>query len=113
MPFCCVFGCSNTSNNPPGTSVHRFPRDDAVAAQWVAAIKRDNLPERFRETCVVCSAHFKDQDFERDLKGELLGRPSPRTLRPTAVPFVLRPGEGPPAKRRKSAYVEKKETDDL
>ena len=99
MPSCCVVGCNNHTGSPPGISLHRFPKDDSLAEQWVAAVKRDNLPDSFRTTSFVCASHFAEESFQADFKARVLGTPSRRMLVHGAVPCVFSHAE-PPAKRQ-------------
>ena len=39
----------------------------------MVALKLKQLPERFAETGYVCSEHFTEGDFKRNLRPELLG----------------------------------------
>ncbi|XP_046686073.1 LOW QUALITY PROTEIN: uncharacterized protein LOC124371772 [Homalodisca vitripennis] len=87
MPCCAVAGCSNHSRHSKetGISFHRFPTDIDLRKQWVNACKR---ADEFKvDNAKVCSAHFGEHDFERDLKSELLNTKSRRILKNTAVPF--------------------------
>ena len=52
----------------------------------------------------VCGGHFAEEDFQRDLKGELLGIPSKRkTLNPEAVPTVEKQNAQPSVRGYKAA----------
>ena len=49
---------------------YRFPKDKKVCREWVKACKRR---DKFStESYRVCSIHFDKEDYERDLKAELL-----------------------------------------
>ena len=72
MPCCAVSGCTNHTrkSKESGISFHRFPADEITRKQWLHACKRaDNF-------CIsnarICSVHFAETDFVRDLKSELL-----------------------------------------
>ena len=114
MPSCCVVGCNNWTDHPPETSFHRFPKDDAVANKWTVAIKRDNLPEKYRETSFVCSQHFRKEDYMKDLRSQLLGTPSKKTLLEDAVPSIFPHSlESLNPKRKPNKYQQLKESRDV
>lgn len=110
MPVCCVVGCHNKSSD--AVSFHRFPKDDGLAKQWVSAVKRDNLPPDFRLKSLVCSAHFTEDDKQRDLRAELLGTTPRNLLIEGAVPSIF-PHREPAAKRRKNKLQVQKETSEV
>ena len=112
MPSCVVVGCSNRSGKPPGVSFHRFPKDTELHRRWTAAVRRENLPPNYRESAYVCSAHFQDSDFERDMLAELMNVQRPRKLKIDAVPTAF-PHKPPPAKRKRSVYFELKEKEEV
>ena len=39
-------------------------------------------------TARICSSHFKEEDYERDLKNELLNLPTQKRLKSTAFPTL-------------------------
>jgi len=74
---------------------------------WIDSLGLD--PSTTSNDARVCGAHFRDDDFQRDLKGELLGIPTKRkTLSPDAVPTVEKhesssgPTRGPKTPKSKS-----------
>jgi len=80
---CSVEGCRNKTKD----GIFRFPRDAGLRLQWIESLNLD--PATVNDTTRVCGAHFCEDDFQRDLKGELLGVPSKRKiLTPEAVPTV-------------------------
>ncbi|CAG0920684.1 unnamed protein product [Notodromas monacha] len=89
MPSCAVAGCRNRSSNTAssGVSEHRFPRDPAVRQVWADFCKRSEDFEPSR-TAILCSAHFVQDCFERDLCAELTGYKRVRKLKPGAVPTI-------------------------
>ena len=91
MVWCVAIGCKNSSadRKKRGVSFHRFPKAKGLQKGWVAALKLKRLPERYAETGYVCSEHFVQSDFKRDLRAELMGTPLGRTLVEEAVPSVL------------------------
>ena len=70
MVWCVAIGCKNSSadRKKRGVSFHRFPKAKGLQKRWVAALKLKRLPERFAETGHVCSEHFVESDFKRDLE---------------------------------------------
>ena len=80
--ICAVGVCSS----PKGTVHHRFPKDPKLRKLWVAACRRaDDLDP---DKCVVCTVHFKEEDYERDLKNELLNKPLRKILKPGVFPTL-------------------------
>nr|XP_008196680.1 PREDICTED: THAP domain-containing protein 4-like [Tribolium castaneum] len=67
MPQCCVVGCSERSDKKSAKNIsfHGFPRREKSPkryAAWVKKISRiDFVP---KDQTVVCSKHFKNEDFE-------------------------------------------------
>ena len=68
MVHCCVPGCINHSSKTTNISYHRIPNDIGLQKAWFARIRRDNLPPL--QNCYVCSPHFADDCYERDLKAQ-------------------------------------------
>lgn len=72
---CAAFGCNNAYAKKKGMSknftLHRFPKDKAVRKGWIDACRRSDKfnPDASR----LCSLHFTEDDYERDLQNELLG----------------------------------------
>ena len=105
---CCVFGCSNRRDVRRDLSFHTFPSAPEVRRQWVQACKREE-GEFFKinKYTVVCSQHFKENDFHPELPG-LAGLATGKThrrLKAGTVPscFSFRPpvAERPsPSERR-------------
>ncbi|GAA48133.1 transcriptional repressor p66-beta [Clonorchis sinensis] len=86
MPQCCFAGCHNRTDDGRGLSFFRFPRRDVARTEnWVLACGRERfVPSQHSR---VCSQHFKPEDFERDIRSELLGTGHRRMrLKDTAVP---------------------------
>ena len=59
--------CRNGSYTE-GVSVHQFPPDPVVRAQWVRFVQRHRVDfgEPINKYAVLCSAHFEDSCFTRD-----------------------------------------------
>ena len=77
----------------------------------MVAPKLKQLPERFAETGYVCSEHFTEGDFKRNLRAELLGSErvcARQEVIPGAAPFQFcfsRPERKQPSKKREHARV--------
>lgn len=81
MAVCAVYGCKNKKKRrrEHGDTVtyHRFPKEkDADAKRirlmWISRCKRND--DFNADTHRICSNHFTEEDYERDLKNELLGK---------------------------------------
>ncbi|KAL1518180.1 hypothetical protein ABEB36_001842 [Hypothenemus hampei] len=68
---------------------HRFPKNENIFALWVQRCKRTDKwnPQNSR----VCFEHFTPDDYERDLKSELLSLPEKKHLKASAIPSLLLP----------------------
>ncbi|XP_049795243.1 zinc finger protein 3 homolog isoform X1 [Schistocerca nitens] len=94
MVCCAIAGCTNHSRqvNQLGIKFHIFPKKSETKQKWINACKRaDSFSV---ENARVCSIHFIDSDYERDLKSELLNIPSKRKLKTDAVPTLNLPSSG-------------------
>lgn len=85
MPQCAVVGCNNTHRRTKGGSVkyHRFPGDTRTRNQWLKACGK-SLSNC--STARICSRHFSEGSYERDVQHELLGLPTRCRLRRGAIP---------------------------
>lgn len=85
MPVCAVSNCNNTHRKTKGGSIryHRFPGDTKTRARWIHACGGH---VQNCATARVCSRHFHDDDYERDVQHEILGLPTRFRLRKGAVP---------------------------
>lgn len=93
---CAVYGCKNNHAlvKANGFSIlfHRFPKpvdtvSKAIRSDWINKCNRDD--EKFNpNNSRICSIHFKDIDYKRDLQNELLGLPIKKLLKKTAVPTL-------------------------
>lgn len=84
MSSCAIATCKNYKKKTPDILFHRFPANDHYKKLWIEKCKRKDA---FRPHCSrICSAHFTEEDYERDLKNELLGLPCRKVLTDTAVP---------------------------
>ncbi|XP_057695834.1 THAP domain-containing protein 6-like isoform X2 [Corythoichthys intestinalis] len=67
MPeHCAAYSCSNrrtAESRSHGVTFHRFPKEKQIRKQWEVALRRQNFVAS--DHSVVCSAHFKPEDFDR------------------------------------------------
>ncbi|XP_053198455.1 THAP domain-containing protein 6-like [Scomber japonicus] len=65
MPeHCAAYSCKNrltVQNRAQGITFHKFPKD--VRKKWEVALKREGFTAS--DSSVVCSEHFKQDDFDR------------------------------------------------
>lgn len=88
MPGCAFPGCRGSRDCPDSEhiSFHRFPKGSNLKEAWLRACElREDFPTE-HTNARICSRHFNDDDFERDLKAELLNLKEKRQLKNTAVP---------------------------
>ncbi|XP_018567357.1 uncharacterized protein LOC108907960 isoform X3 [Anoplophora glabripennis] len=85
MPQCAVVGCNSTHRKTKGGSIryHRFPGDAKTRARWLQACGKqlNNC-----STARICSRHFSEDSYERDVQHEILGLPTRCRLKKGAVP---------------------------
>jgi hypothetical protein len=85
---CAVAVCPS----PQDASFHRFPKNETLQKIWVIRCRRKDKINV--ATAKVCSRHFAEEDFERDLRSELLGCKPRKILKPNSVPsLLLQPGK--------------------
>ena len=85
---CSVAICSS----PKEAIYHTFPKNSHTEKLWIIACKREGTINV--KNARICSKHFKDDDYERDLQHELLNLPPRKRLKADAVPSVgLFPGK--------------------
>ncbi|XP_069475995.1 THAP domain-containing protein 2-like isoform X2 [Ambystoma mexicanum] len=105
MPtYCSAINCKNrhraASKDGVGRAVtfHKFPKDPARRTAWVAAVRRiadGGLPWSPSTSSSLCSAHFKEEAFDRT--GQTV------RLRQEAVPTIFNfPQHLPEVPRRKT-----------
>uniref|UniRef100_A0A3P9PK05 THAP-type domain-containing protein n=1 Tax=Poecilia reticulata TaxID=8081 RepID=A0A3P9PK05_POERE len=84
-------GChyNTKKNRNTQVSLHRFPNEKKVRAQWARAVGRIHLPKN----PYLCSQHFSTEDYESfvraQLMKELTGGRYPRKLKLNAVPTIF------------------------
>ncbi|KAL3275702.1 hypothetical protein HHI36_020452 [Cryptolaemus montrouzieri] len=91
---CVVRGCENTyavKRSGMDITFHSFPKSkdkvsEMVRNEWINRCNKNTVfnPDKSR----ICSMHFTKEDYERDLKNELLGLPIRKLLKKTAIPSV-------------------------
>ena len=91
---CSVFGCFNRQENTKGTNIkyHTFPKEKRYRDQWINACRRSDTINPIN--ALICSVHFRQEDYKDDMKSRLLGIPSPknkRLLKEDAVPSIHLP----------------------
>lgn len=71
--------------------IFRFPKNLKLQKEWILKCKRAGKWNP--SSSCICSVHFKDDEFIRDLQSELLGyAPKRRILKPGAIPSLNLPG---------------------
>ena len=96
---CAVAGCSNWRNKPgleKTISFHRFPKDESLCKAWIVRCARKDKINLSNAT--VCSEHFDESCFVRDLRNELLSLPTRRILHEHALPTRRLPCKKSPVK---------------
>ena len=88
MVICAIFGCSNHPGHGKGISFYRFPKDPDMSKRWVTICRRKDTFNV--KNARICSIHFLTNDYERNLKHELLDYhpTNVRKLKDTAVPTL-------------------------
>lgn len=91
MPQCAVVTCCNSHRKTKGKSIryHRFPSDATTRAQWIRACGKQSFNTL---TARICSRHFSEKSYERDIQHEFLGLPARSRLKKGAVPSLFVPG---------------------
>lgn len=81
---CAVANCLNsvgrTKSLGLSISYHRFPADPERCKEWKNRCGR--ISKANRKNLYICSEHFIQSDFERDLKAELLNLKPKLKLKP-------------------------------
>lgn len=95
---CAVSECSSdnqSKNFCKDIMFHRFPEESSIRSIWINACKRK---DRFNVNAArVCSLHFENNFYVRNLKYELLGYARShypkncRQLKPNAIPTLYLP----------------------
>ena len=95
---CAVASCNNTWSEAASgvVSFHRFPKDSILCRTWIMRCRREDTFNV--KAARICSCHFTDDCFERDLQSELMGTKPRRVLKPDAVPTRKLPTKMSPVK---------------
>lgn len=94
MPQCAVATCRNSHRQTRGRCIryHRFPQIPEVRSRWVRACGRvplsnGEIPFNI-QTARICSLHFTNESYEKDMEHLVLGLPARSRLRRGAVPTI-------------------------
>lgn len=76
---CAVYGCKNSYYTARGQNIiyHAFPKSKDLVSRTIRSewIHRCRRKDKFNpDTGRICSVHFVQNDYERDLQNELLGK---------------------------------------
>ena len=67
---CAGFGCTYRWKAGSDVTFHRIPKESQLRQKWLQNIKREGkLPKD--ENFFICSSHFEESCFQRDLKVNL------------------------------------------
>jgi len=64
---CSAFGCRNKWEEGSEIKFYKLPKNVELRELWLANIKRDGKLPR-DENFFICSNHFEEDCFQRDLK---------------------------------------------
>ncbi len=102
---CAVGHCHGPFS--PGTKRHVFPKDPEISARWVIACHREDTVNP--KTARICSRHFTPDDYEKDLRQELLNNKLVLRLKKGAIPSQrLVPGEVSSSKSGRQDRLERR-----
>ena len=84
---CCVRMSTNRRVNCPQLSFHKFPAQPDLRKRWIIAVRRDEGPHfRVTKNTLVCSDHFREEDFTLPVGA---GECRRARLRPGTTPSVF------------------------
>ncbi|XP_050413509.1 uncharacterized protein LOC126827971 [Patella vulgata] len=100
MVLCAAVGCNNDSRRTAGISYYKIQsRAVDIQKKWMINLRRKNYVVT-AHSC-ICSDHFEEGCFVRDLQAELLKITRPRKIKDDALPTVFNHGmKSLPTKRR-------------
>ncbi|KAK3107108.1 hypothetical protein FSP39_007303 [Pinctada imbricata] len=94
---CCVPLCTGNGRRHPELSFHQIPTKPEIRKAWIRAIRRDPGPHfKISDQTVVCSRHFKKEDFR--------WTPVRKTLQKDSVPSVFNWKEDHALKSRREIF---------
>ena len=71
MPHCAAYGCRNSTAKDPDLYFMRFPDNRELCRQWLHNTGRGSAWKPTKHSH-LCSEHFKESCFKRDLYAELM-----------------------------------------
>lgn len=87
---CCnmqqQFKKTSKSEDTCNIKYYRFPKNLKLRQIWIQRCRRDGKWNA--DTSRVCSEHFSEDAYEKDLKAELLQLPPTKKLKPDSVPTL-------------------------
>lgn len=86
MPQCQVGLCKTSTKDLHGLHYHRFPHDEPRRSIWIRSCGRKDFSSPTSASMGICSLHFTDSSYKRDLQAELLGTVPKYELKENAVP---------------------------
>ena len=89
---CYVAGCDSIYGKKANVLLHVFPKDEELRRKWINLCARKGTITP--ATPKICSRHFDQAMYERNLKYELLALPVPnqqKRLKPGALPTLYLP----------------------
>uniref|UniRef100_A0A6P7GX03 Uncharacterized protein LOC114343956 n=1 Tax=Diabrotica virgifera virgifera TaxID=50390 RepID=A0A6P7GX03_DIAVI len=101
MPQCYVSTCSNYYGKTRGNTkiiYHMLPTAPEMISQWIKVCRTDFEPPPLHAR--VCSEHFSENCYQRDLQHELLGLPLRKKLKYDAIPDLNLPVKHVKAKKQ-------------
>ncbi|KAJ8950219.1 hypothetical protein NQ318_006193 [Aromia moschata] len=83
---CAVYGYNTNNRSKNNFKFFGFPKDEKLKAKWRHMSKREDTFNV--NNARICSNHFVDEDYERNLRHELFGYQPKRfrSLKKEAVP---------------------------
>ena len=103
MPTCAVFGCTSGNRQNKNVSMHSFPKEKNILKIWKIRTKR--LDTFDVKTARICCKHFREDDYKRDMRHELMKCKKKYKLKIGAVPTLCLPGSC--SKRKLQHYISK------
>lgn len=90
MVWCSVVGCKNNSKakiKKEHIKFHKFPKDNAICKEWIAACGKENINLL---NAKICSVHFSEDSYL--LKDRLLNTSAKKKhLQSNAIPTEFLP----------------------